>query len=160
MHVIFLPLGRGLFTQVDSDCPEEIWRGNWFATKGRVAYAARNIPKSGGGQMHQIMHRLLMPGIERVDHKNGDGLNNLRRNLRPATRCQNQQGFQSKRAGTSSKYRGVHWHKSAQKWYAGIRVSGKQLFLGLFQSEADAARAYDNAARKYFGEFASPNFPL
>lgn len=161
MHIILLPLGNGLFVKVDSDCSFEIWGSNWYAHKlGRRFYAARSMRKPDGHWSPQLMHRVLMPDVEQIDHKDGDGLNATRQNLRAATHQQNMRGFQRKRAGVSSQYRGVYWARRDKKWIAQIKLSGKSLHLGCFKLEADAARAYDDAARKYFDDFASPNFPV
>jgi hypothetical protein len=93
-----------------------------------------------------------------VDHWNRDGLRNTRRNLRLATRSQNNAN-RRKQAGCSSGYRGVSWSKHASKWKAQISIDGKVCFLGYFASEVRAALAYDTAARERFGEFANCNFP-
>lgn len=110
------------------------------------------------------MHRLLAgvdDGLE-VDHKNGDGLDNRRLNLRSATHAQNtaNRGKSGFRAGkpTSSPLKGVSWHKQAKKWQALITVRGKRSSLGLFADEVDAGRAYDAAALAAHGAFARLNF--
>lgn len=98
-----------------------------------------------------------------TDHEDGDPLNNRRSNLRPATRSQNTANApKSKRAdgrAWSSEFKGVFFNKAQRKWQASIRVNGRLKFLGRFAVEADAARAYDAAARREFGPFAYTNFP-
>ena len=106
-----------------------------------------------------LLHRFLMDapdGVE-VDHIDGNGLNNCIRNLRLVSHAQNLRGFQRKSLGCSSKYRGVDWYRAHQKWRAQINYRGRFYHLGYFYSEKDAARAYDVAAKKYFGEFAQSN---
>lgn len=105
------------------------------------------------------MHRLLV-GAERgieVDHKNRDGLDCRRENLRVATRSQNASNSPS--IGGTSKYKGVNWHRARGKWAAYIKHNMVRKYLGLFLSEQDAACAYDAAAIRMHGEFAYLNFP-
>jgi len=101
-----------------------------------------------------LLHRLILdiPDSMEGDHKDGNGLNNRRDNLRPATHSDNMHNSCSKRG--TSKFKGVHFYKQTNKWRAGIASK----HLGYFHNETDAALAYDAAARKYFGEFARPNF--
>lgn len=93
---------------------------------------------------------------EFLDHIDGDRLNNRIENLRSATKQENNRNSKP-RKNSSSKYLGVSWNKARQKWVAEIRINEKKKHLGLFTDEKDAALAYDEAARKYFGEFANPN---
>jgi hypothetical protein len=113
------------------------------------------------------MHSLLT-GWPRVDHANGDGLDNRRQNLRQATQQQNMRNSRKYRGG-SSRYKGVCWKIRNQRWLAQIYVSEqdasgvptkRKLHLGTFTDQETAARAYDAAAREHFGEFACLNFPL
>jgi len=93
-----------------------------------------------------------------IDHEDRNPLNNQRDNLRSATRSQNKANGKIPKNNTSG-YKGVSWDKATQKWYAKITVNKKQINLGRFINKEDAARAYDRAAIKYFGEFARLNFP-
>jgi hypothetical protein len=106
------------------------------------------------------MHSLLLPDAAQVDHRDGNGLNNRRNNLRPATGTE-QEGNKKKRTDKqfASRFRGVTWHSRAHKFQAQMKANGKHLYLGCFISEIEAALAYDAAALKYFGEFANLNFP-
>lgn len=105
------------------------------------------------------MHRLIMgnPKGYEVDHINNDKLDNRRENLRLVTRSVNEQNKPSPNG--TSKFKGVHWAGKARKWRAGIKVNYRMIHLPYFESEEDAARAYDRAARLYFGELAYQNFP-
>lgn len=93
---------------------------------------------------------------ETVDHvKNGDGFNNASVNLRPATRAQNRANTIFKKSGTSSKMRGVSWHRGAGKWQAHIVENGVNIYLGLFKEEMLAHEAYQKATIRIYGEFAN-----
>jgi hypothetical protein len=93
-----------------------------------------------------------------IDHANGDRSDNRLVNLRAASRSQNQRNVSS-RDGSTSDYLGVSWDKHRGKWHAKVTSDGQQIHIGRFESEEDAARAYDAAARRYHGEFARLNFP-
>lgn len=107
------------------------------------------------------MHRLilgLVPGDgQRVDHRDLNGLNNVRSNLRLCTSSQNLANG-PRRVDNTSGYRGVGWDRQHRRWVAKIQVRGRTMNLGLFRSPEQAALAYDAAAREHFGEFARPNF--
>lgn len=91
-----------------------------------------------------------------VDHINGNRSDNRWENLRTCTRSENLQNKRKNGYGTS-KYRGVSFYKNRNKYEAYIDKNGKRKKLGYFDREIDAARAYDEAAKEMFGEFASPN---
>jgi hypothetical protein len=95
---------------------------------------------------------------EQIDHKNGNGLDNRRDNLRKATATENNRNRMKLRAPCASKYKGVWRHYD--KWGAAIWDKGKSIKLGRFDTEAKAAEAYDAAARRLHGEFARVNFPI
>lgn len=106
-------------------------------------------------RMKYYLHHGEIP--EFIDHIDGNPLNNSIENLRSATRSQNNT---NKRAAknSSSKYLGVGWHKRDERWHAQICVNNKNKHLGYFTDEKEAAQSYDQAASKYFGEFANLNF--
>jgi hypothetical protein len=109
--------------------------------------------------MHsEIATRAGFPQSDQVDHKDGNGLNNCRGNLRPCTQAQNLRN-QSKSLGLSSQFKGVSWFKPVRKWRAYVSLNGKQHSLGYYDCEVEAAQAYDWSAQIYFGEFAKLNFP-
>jgi hypothetical protein len=123
------------------------------------AIAHEHGRKFGEKDVSVIMHRLILnaPKGIKVDHRDGDGLNNQRGNLRLATNKQNSMN-QKPHVNTSSPYKGVSLDKRHGTWKAYIISDGKSIWLGQHKSEEEAARAYDVAARKLFGEFAKCNF--
>jgi hypothetical protein len=128
-----------------------------------IMYAMRYTTeeeRNSGYPKRASMHRQVMdvignPNIK-VDHRDRNGLNNQRNNLRIATPLQNQMN-KSTTSGKSSIYKGVCWSSETSKWRATIQLNGKIHHLGYFRNEADAALAYNNKALELFGEYASLN---
>lgn len=120
-------------------------------------WAVTTVTAEDGRPLAIAMHTLIT-GWALVDHANRNGLDNRRVNLRPATVAQNRRNS-GPNHGTSSRFKGVTWHKANGKWQASIKIDRKNHYLGIFASEQEAARTYDAAARQAFGEFAYLNFP-
>ena len=93
-----------------------------------------------------------------VDHINGDRLDNRKANLRAATTFENRWNTQKVKGKYSSKYKGVKWNKQHKRWIAQIIAKGKVRYHGCFTDEIEAAKAYDQAAKKHHGQFAVLNF--
>ena len=107
------------------------------------------------------MHQVIM-GTEEgkvIDHINSNGLDNRKTNVRFATSQQNSWNQRKQRGNSRSKYKGVHWEKKRKEWRARITFKGRVVHLGRFDTEEEAAMAYDGKAREFFGEFAWLNFP-
>jgi hypothetical protein len=154
-------LGEERFALVDHEDFYPLNNFQWYAEiKGKLIYAARNVISADGKKIIFSMHREIMnfPDGQLVDHRNSDTLDNRRDNLRLATRSQNNCNRRKTKSKTSSRFIGVCFHKLHQRWCADIRHNGKKIWLGSFASETDAAKAYDEAAKKYHGEFARLNF--
>lgn len=132
--------------------------GPWYAHAClNTSYAVQNYQRGDGRRTIRRMHNFIT-GLPYVDHINGNGLDNRRANLRPATPSQNQAN-QRKRRDNTSGFRGVQWHPPGQKWRAVIRVKGRLISLGYYPVREEAARAYDAAAIEFFGPYARTNFP-
>lgn len=133
----------------------------WHAlASGRTQWYARSDTRlSRSKKIILLMHRLLLktpPGTE-TEHRNGCGLDNRRGNLRFATHSQNQANRSKWKLDATSRFKGVFFHKSMSKWVASIRVNRRLIHLGYFDIEVKAALAYNEAAIKYFGEYARLN---
>jgi hypothetical protein len=121
---------------------------------GGYVYASRTVWKDGVSKK-VYLHRLIAgagPG-QHVDHVNRNTLDNRRGNLRICSASQNQANRGLPRTNTSGA-KGVHWVPQNSCWRAQITVNGRKINLGRFQSLAEAQRAYDEAARRHFGDFA------
>jgi hypothetical protein len=127
---------------------------------GYSLYAKTGILKNGKRSILK-MHRLLMnfPENKIVDHINTNSLDNRKENLRICTNQENQMNG-TKRMNGTSKYKGVYFDKSRNKFVANIMKDGKKVFTKRFDTEDQAAIAYNIAALKYFGEFARPNINI
>jgi hypothetical protein len=151
-------LSQGYFAIVDESDLDLLAGHKWFALfpdrRNPRVYAAAKI-----GGRNVMMHRFLVGASagSDVDHRDGDGLNNRRSNLRECSRSENQMN-QRPRGGTS-RFKGVYLHARSGKWAVKIKRDGKFYWLGYHADEEVAARKYDEAARRIFGEFACLNFP-
>lgn len=155
-----IKLTRGYEAIVDDEAFEHLNQLKWYAIpKGNTVYARRWTSRKCPPRKSIYMHRMIMDfPDEEVDHKNCNGLDNRRENLRITRNKQNNQanvGKMNKKC--SSKYKGVHWCKRDKRWYSSIYVNGKGLHLGLFRDEEEAAKIYNKAAIEHFGEFARLN---
>ena len=153
-------LGEGEWTMVDQKDYYRLGNSNWYLVgkKGKL-YAAHNVKTDGSLIVQVRLHREIMQPTNDllVDHRNGNGLDNRRANLRLATHTQNMHNCR-KRKNATSQFVGVWLDKKRKLWESVIASNGKKIFLGRFKTEIEAAKAYDEAARKYHGEFARLNF--
>ena len=154
------PRALGKVTLVDAEDYEWISKHKWQLSninEGRL-YASRLV-KVNGRSCRVMLHRVIMdaPNGLMVDHVNRDGLDNRRCNLRICTNQQNQRNRQPGISKLGHSYKGVKRIKSTGKWIALIGVDYKRIHVGTFDNVHDAARAYNEAALRLFGEFARLN---
>lgn len=157
-----IPLTRGCVALIDDeDYGRVVAAGSWAAypqPSGKF-YAARRFAK-GGRSKTVYLHQFLMmpPPGHWVDHINGDGLDCRRStNLRCCTPSQNRQNAPAP-AVRKAPFKGIA-HRSRNSWQARITLAGRTIQIGSYPSATEAALAYDEAAKLYFGEFAHLNFP-
>ena len=163
MRVIELTHGQTALVD-DADYGHLITGNKWRAFKsenGHTFYAVRTIRKADGRKTSQLMHRFLLrlrSPKRKADHKDNDGLNNQRHNLRRCSQSQNRMNSR-KTPGHSSKYKGVCWDKQTDSWIVQLKIKRKAIHIGRFKDEVLAAKAYDKEAKKRFKSFALLNFP-
>lgn len=147
----------GRVALVDDEDYELVMQFRWTAANPSADcwYPIANIRRPGRGTV--LMHQLLT-GWSLTDHKNHNGLDNRRSNLRPATRGQNLAN-QRKCRSSGSLYKGVSFMAKTGRWRGRIKIGGKTIHLGVFATEVEAARAYDTAALSAWGAYAYPNLP-
>ena len=155
-----IELTQGQVALVDDADYEELSKHKWHAlwNKTTRSFYAAHTAYTNGKWKTVYMHRQILDAQsgQHSDHRNHDTLDNQRENLRCCTRSENMQNM--KPMGGSSQFKGVSWHRQHAKWQATIKHAGHRQHLGHFTDEQEAARTYDTAARKLFGEFALINF--
>lgn len=174
-----IQLTQGKVAIVDDKNFELLNNNKWYTTKSKnVYYVMRAITIQSQCKQKNIrykhriimLHRVVMENKlgrklkpnEYIDHIDRNGLDNRECNLRLCNCSKN--GANSIKPKTycnkptSSIYKGVNWRKDCKKWRAYIKINTKQINLGCFNNEIQAAKVYDEAALKYFGEFARVNF--
>lgn len=142
------------FALVDDRDYAKLSRFTWHIRRDKktnLAYADRV-----NGRVPTSMHREILPKAAMIDHVNGNGLDNRRSNIRKCTPMQNMANSR-KQSGTSSRYKGVSFDKTVNKWLAKIGYNYRTIALGVFRKERDAAKAYNHAAKILFGKFARIN---
>ena len=156
-----IKLTQGQYAIVDDDIYQTLSQYKWCvwycpSTKGY--YAERSKYIGNGKQKILYMHRVILNAQkgQMIDHINGDTLDNRKENLRFATYSQNLANSKIRKDNTSG-YKGVRWHKRDKIWMAYIRYQNKHIHLGSYKDKKETALAYNEAAKKYFGEYAKLN---
>jgi len=157
-----IKLTQGQYALVDDEDFEDLNKYKWIAQYSsctKTYYVKRHSHRECGKPKHLQMHRVIMNAKKGqvIDHINGNTLDNRKENLRIATYSQNRGNSKRYRNNTSG-YKGVSWNKNRQRWEACIGYQNKYIYLGLYTTKEEAALAYNEAAKKYFGEFANLNY--
>lgn len=156
-----IPLTKGKVALVDDDDFERVNAHKWtLRTQKGKSYAHRKL-RVNGKQTSQYLHRFILgiTGREQGDHKNGDGLDNTRGNLRRATQYQNNCNRGPQRNNRTG-FKGVFFDPRYRRPFkASVWADGKCAYVGTFDTAEEAARAYDAKAKELHGEFAWLNFP-
>ena len=152
-----ITLTKGKVALVDDEDFEHLSGRKWTTLKAPGTFYAY---RKDSNRKSILMHREIIdpPRGMQTDHKDRDGLNNQRNNLRICTQAQNNANTRHLGRRNTTGFRGVFYFEERNKWVARISIKNKPHHLGIFTDKESAALAYDNAARKHFGEFASLNY--
>jgi len=156
-----LKLNGNYSTIVDDEDYRSLVKFRWYTISSKTSgpYASRSLKVTKNKRVVIMLHRYILelaPWDKRVvDHVNGNTLDNRKENLRIVSRHQNNMNCKGRKH--SSKYKGVRFYPPSGKWAAGIRFKSKPIHLGYFDSENEAAKAYNNKSIELFGEFSKPN---
>ena len=152
-----IPLSQGKFALVDDEDYERVNQYKWCINSN--GYAVTSYRDSNGKRKAMKMHRFILnlnKGDSLVDHRDTIRINNQKYNLRVASFVENLRN-QKINKNNKSGFKGVRLHKPSSLYIAQIGINGKQKHIGYFKCSVEAAKAYNEAAIKYFGEFAQLN---
>ena len=147
---------KGSHALIDKEDFEKVSKYRWIARQSKERVYVQHLFLKNGKWSVLHLHRIIMraPKGMDVDHINGNGLDNRKRNLRICTRSQNLMNGKKKR---KNKYKGTSWDKRKKKWEAFIGYNHKKISLGYYKKAKEAGKAYNAGAKKIFGKFARLN---
>lgn len=151
-----IPLTQGKFALVDDEDYGFLNQWKWYAYKNGGSFYARRTDYSTGKRKGVLMHRLIAQASDSsvfVDHKDGNGINNQRLNIRVCTKAENSRN-RGHQKNSASGVKGVVWDAKRKKWVAYIKLNGKSKNIGGFDDISQAEAAYHGAAKQLFGEYA------
>lgn len=156
--VAYVPLTRGYEAVIDATDAYLVAGRNWSAAttpRRKAVYAVRVEVQEDGRSKMLLLHRVISGAADdqHTDHKDGDGLNNRRSNLRTCTQAENNRNM-GLRADNTSGFKGVFFNKPTKVWRSEIAVSGRRIYLGQFATAELANAAYQKAAAEFHGDFA------
>jgi hypothetical protein len=152
-----IPLNRGYKALIDDEDFPLISQYTWCVRTHRDERTPYACTEAKGKYI--LMHKLIT-GYSMTDHKNNNGLDNRRENLRVGTTSTNKMNAPKQRGNYTSQYKGVSKRRTRKGgWIAVIYLNRRQHYIGEFKTETEAAKAYDDEASRLFGEYAHLNFP-
>ena len=152
-----IKLSKGKVAIVDEEDFERLSSNKWYAEYiGGNWYAKRTVRISEPKRTSVYMHRVVLGVDGNIDHIDGDGLNNCKVNLREVTKGQNNRN-RKPYVGKTSRYKGVSFNSKRSKWQAQIKKNRRNTTIGVFDTEEEAAIAYNERAHELFGEYAYLN---
>ena len=145
-----IALTQNKFALVDDEDYNELIKHRWYANNnGGHSYAVKS--SSGGIQMHRVI--MGAPPNKVVDHINGNGLDNRRKNLRICTNAENRRNQKLSKTNKSG-FKGIYWHKRVNKWVVQISFNNKNIWGGCYSDKNEAVGARNELVVKYHGSFA------
>lgn len=155
-----IPLTQGKVALIDDEDYERVMQYNWtvYQSHKRWTFYAHCHPTTGTTELHRFILGLKRGDRVMVDHRNGNGLDNQKSNLRICSYSENQWNHVIPINNTSG-YIGIGYHKKSKKWYARSCVQRKHFYLGSFDNKNKAAIAHDKAVLHLHGDFATLNYP-
>lgn len=149
-NIAYIHLTKGYMAIVDADCVHLVSSYSWHVKITQTGVYAMSTINGQTTYMHQLI--LPLTGRALVDHKDRNGLNNRKLNLREATHSQNQMN-RKQSAVFTSKHKGVYWSKRDKKWAVRIQIDKARHFVGLFENEDEAVSAYKEVSEKLHSGF-------